>query len=84
MVFEYYFSYKNKHFSSPIKYFWMAHTHTTPSTKTSSFLFLLHGLTRGRKHIQEQNEIINELYLNFFNLLGETFPASPHDVAYVA
>lgn len=43
------------------------HTHSAP---TLFFPFLPHWLTMGRKHIQKQNEIINELYLScFLNLL---------------
>lgn len=43
------------------------HTHSAP---TLFFPFLPHWLTMGRKYIQKQNEIINELYLScFLNLL---------------
>lgn len=45
-----------------------------PSALALLFPFLPHWLTMGRKHIQTQNEIINELYLScFLNLLRKFF-----------
>lgn len=58
-------------------------THNTPAP-TLFFPSLLHWLIMGGKHIQKQNEIINELYLHFFFNLLRVFPVNPQYVEYTA
>lgn len=79
LVFEYYFYCKKKSLFL-VQYFGKAHTHTTPSTTASCFLFPPTLADNRKKHTQKQNEIANELYLLlffFFLTSSETFSCWP-------